>query len=248
MQFIEQKDVNILNFMPQKRVSFPCFKHTLWMAAVIAVLFSLFSIYPWLNIRSLERSIVSLKSGNKTALIKLQQAKFKLNNAKGRYITTLNNPIDYQENQFSLPLSAIASKRLDGLWLYDIVINNNTKQVKILGRSFKASGLYKFLDFLNGLKAFAGNHFSVVSIASGGQVNKISTRGQVAMKSAVNSVNKQQFSAKNASKNQVSVSPDYNFEIDNRGHAAFNVSAAKNKLGARLIIPKPIIRRKITLS
>jgi hypothetical protein len=248
MQFIEQKDVNILNFLPQKRAVFPRFKHTLWTAVVIGVTFSLFAVYPLLNIDKLKRSIVSYQADNKAELGHLQQAKLKLDNANGRYITTLKRPIVYQENQFSTPLLSLASKKLEGVWLYDILIDNSSQQIKILGRSIKASGLSEFLNFLNGLKAFSGNTFSVININSTRGNSKLSAKGNVMAKSAVNSANKKQFSVKAVASTPLLAAPYYNFEVDNRGRIADEVATSKSKVGARLIIPKPVVRRKITLS
>jgi hypothetical protein len=245
MQFIEQEDVNILNFLPQKNTPFPCFRHMLWSIFFIATLFLLFAVGPALTIHSVREQIVSLISANKTYSSKVDLAKQSFDRDKGHYITTLKRPLLYQEQKFSIPLVSLAEKKLKSLWLYDVLINNETKQIKLKGKSYKASGLYSFLDFLNGQKAFMGNSFSVVKIVNADSVKVSGTGSKLSLKSALNRVNKKQFSQKQNTTAQAEMSGIYYFEVDNLWRSVSSPAGLQKTIGAKLIVPKSLVRQRL---
>ena len=159
MQFIDQKDVNLINFVPHTKAPFPRLSHILMTVIVVFLLAAALLINPLIKERQLRQAVEQQKRVNVIKSTALENDISTMDKGKGRYVATLNAPTRQDAVGFSSQLVALASKPLNGVWLTDIHIDRLSHHVSVSGSSFLSSGFYHFLDFLNHCPSFQVSHF-----------------------------------------------------------------------------------------
>jgi len=109
----------------------------------------------------------------KSALLEKQLAAFEQTRAgKQQILNMLNSGVVGNNDGFSAYLEGMARRRIDNLWLSNIVINGGGERMRIEGSTLKADLLPKYIQQLSMESAFSGREFAIFSMSRSGKGNK----------------------------------------------------------------------------
>jgi hypothetical protein len=241
VRFIEQEDVNVLNFMPQKKVSFPRFSHVGLLFGFIFLLCFILSVGIVIRNHFIRSSIAQYVTMNNHKKLLFHQKASEMDRVNGHYVATLRKTVPQERHSFSKPMSVLASEYLDGVWLTDVRIDNDLNSILVKGNTYASSGLYDFLSKMNENPYFYGKRLNLVKIYDSERGQELQLMSQAKVKTLMGKLNKKSVVSKVV---PVNVShPVYFFEISNRPSKTPGVSVSRPRMGSKLILPKALLKR-----
>ena len=241
MRFIEQEDVNVLNFLPSRKVAFPNLSGVLSALLFVVLLGGGMLVSMVIQNALVQDDITKYSVSNQQKQSLFLRKTALMDERKGRYIATVTRAYPYKVLAFSAPMRALSSTYLGGLWLNDVQIDNRNNEVTIKGGSYNASDLSRFLSLMNNTRYFSGKKLALIKMFGSGRGQDLQLKSQPLQQSLASKLNATPKVEKVTA--QAVGRPLYFFEVSNVSHASVPGLQQKLNVGSKLILPKFSIKR-----